>query len=366
MNDNAEMLVARPPSSSVIPHLDVARAFIAGLTGSPDTEVLWQLVPDSFSAPVSRNATHLWALTEKAWNWLSEENTRCSMGVFIQVNEGNSERRRTENVVAVRALFIDDDKGLLPPDSPRLAALPPTLSVRTRKGWHHYWVLVPGEALSAFTSAQASLAAHFGTDPAVKDLPRVMRVPGFLHQKDPSNPVLVQLVRVGSERYRIADVLGAFGVSAGIDRLNACAKSGAKKSFRRVGAHRAAVSTREGRTLLQAILHHPLVGYQLEHPEDVSYVCWRGTATNIAAACDGRPELLELGRRLFHAISSADPRRYSETGTDRMWESAVQSAASHGPMLLRTMEEAGAPAELCRGPASTLVGAARLLLQRGD
>ncbi|MGZ3458569.1 MAG: hypothetical protein ACXU86_08695, partial [Archangium sp.] len=140
------MFVARPPSPSVISELDVAQAFIAGLTGSPDTEVLWQLVPDSSSAPVSRNSTHLWALTEKAWNWLSDENARYGMGVFIQVNEGNSERRRTENVVAVRALFIDDDKGLLPPDSPQLAALPPTLTVRTRKGWHHYWVLVPGEA----------------------------------------------------------------------------------------------------------------------------------------------------------------------------------------------------------------------------
>ncbi|WNZ59553.1 hypothetical protein QEG98_26285 [Myxococcus sp. MxC21-1] len=158
MNDITKVTVARQPSS-VIPNLDMARAFIAGLTGSPDTEVLWQLVADSASAPASRNATHWWALTQKAGDWLSGENARCRMGVFIQVNEGNSERRKTENVVAVRALFIDDDKAMLPPDSLRLAALPPTLTVRTRKGWHHYWVLVPGEKLSDFTPAQAALAS---------------------------------------------------------------------------------------------------------------------------------------------------------------------------------------------------------------
>lgn len=365
MNDNAEMLVTRPPSSSVIPDLDVARAFIAGLTGSPDTEVLWQLVPDSSSAPDSRNATHLWALTERAWNWLSEENTRCGMGIFIQVNEGNSERRRTENVVAVRALFIDDDKGLLPPDSPRLAALPPTLSVRTRKGWHHYWALVPGEALSAFTSAQATLAAHFGTDPAVKDLPRVMRVPGFLHQKEPANPVLVQLVRAGSERYRIADVLNAYPAPEGFQPpASSVAVAGSDKRTRRSkqGAHLAPTSRREAKALLEEMFRHPLVRWMVEEPDAVSRETWRGCAQNVACAVMDHPDLIEQARQAFHALSE-DYTGYSWTETERTFQGAVDSVRTFGPMTFAHMAANGMPEEHWSAGATTLIHAARLSLR---
>lgn len=365
MNDNAKALMVRPPSSSVIPDLDVARAFISGLTGSPDTEVLWQLVADSTSAPISRNSTHWWALTEKAWNWLSDENARYGMGVFIQVNEGNSERRRTENVVAVRALFVDDDKGLLPPDSPQLAALPPTLTVRTRKGWHHYWVLVPGEALSAFTSAQATLAAHFGTDPAVKDLPRVMRVPGFLHMKDAANPILVQFVRAGSERYRIADVLKAYPAPEGFQpSALSVAVAGSDKRTRRgkQGAHLVPTSRREAKALLEEMFRHPLVRWMVEEPNAVSRETWRGCAQNVACAVMDHPDLIEQARRAFHALSE-DYSGYSWSETERVFQGAVDSVRTVGPMTFAHMATNGMPEEHWSAGATSLIHAARIALR---
>jgi hypothetical protein len=57
--------------------------------------------------------------------------------------------------------------------------------------WHAYW-LVDGEALEQFTSVQEQLIERFSADRSVKDLPRVMRLPGFLHLKH--EPYVVKVI----------------------------------------------------------------------------------------------------------------------------------------------------------------------------
>ncbi|OJH38264.1 hypothetical protein BON30_24295 [Cystobacter ferrugineus] len=342
----------------------MALTFIAGLTGAPDTEVLWQLVADSATAPAARNATHWWALTDKAWDWLCWENLNCGLGVFLQVNEGNSERRLAENVVALRALFIDDDKGLLPPDSLRLAALLPTLTVRTRKGWHHYWSLAPGEELPAFKSAQAALAAHFGTDPAVKDLPRVMRVPGFLHMKDPVDPVLVQLVRAGSERYSIAEVLNAYPAPEGFQPPVPSATAVGLKSKRRhkQGEHTATTSRTESQALLVEMLCHPVIRWMREEPDDVDRETWRGVGQNLACAVHEHPDLLERARQEFHKLSE-NYAGYRFTECERTFQGAIDSVGAVGPMTFAHMVASGMPKEHWSAGATSLIHAARLCLR---
>lgn len=354
----------QPSSRRLVPSREMARDFIAGLTGSPDTEVLWQRLADSAIAPSSRNATHWWPLNDKAWDWLVGENTRCGMGIFLQVNEGKSERRRTENVVSVRALFIDDDKGALPPNSPRLASLPPTIVVRTRRGWHYYWVLVPGEELSAFSQAQATLAAHFGTDPAVKDLPRVMRVPGFLHMKDPTNPFLVQLVRAGSERYSIADVLNAYPAPEGFNSPVPSVMAMGKKSkrHRKQGAHSSSTSWAEAKALLEEMLRHPLVRWMEEEPNAVGREVWRGVAQNLACAVLDHPDLRERARRAFHELSE-DHSKYRFTECEKTFHDAEDSARNLGPMTFQHMVDSGMPEEHWSAGATALIHAARLSLR---
>lgn len=109
-------------------------------------------------------------------------------GIFVMVNAGDGEIkqgaatcRTTANVIAIRALFVDLDGA---PITPVLTAIvPPDWVVQSSPGrWHAYWK-VTNCPLSEFTAAQTALAARFDGDPSVKDLPRVMRVPGFLHQK---------------------------------------------------------------------------------------------------------------------------------------------------------------------------------------
>ncbi len=365
LNYKTELPVdTQQPSIRLVPDREMARAFIAGLTGSPDTEVLWQCLADSASAPKSRNSTHWWALNDKAWGWLSGENTLCGMGIFIQVNEGNSERRRTQNVTSLSALFIDDDKGVLPPDSPRLAALPPTLVVRTRRGWHYYWVLVPGEELSAFSLAQTTLAAHFDTDPAVKDLPRVMRVPGFLHMKDPTNPFLVELVHAGSERYSIADVLNAYPAPEGSNSPapSATAMGAKSKRHRKQGAHSGATTRREAQALLDEMIRHPLIRWMREDPDAVDRETWRGAAQNIACAVLDHPDLLEEARRAFHELSE-DYSDYSWSETERTFQGAIDSVLTVGPMTFAHMRVSGMPEEYHSAGATSLIHAVRMRLR---
>ena len=53
--------------------------------------------------------------------------------------------------------------------------------------YHAYW-LVGGLAVGDFSAVQRDIAERFGGDPNVCDLPRVMRLPGFFHNKNPRNP----------------------------------------------------------------------------------------------------------------------------------------------------------------------------------
>lgn len=128
-------------------------------------------------------------------------------GVFVCVNRTDGRGRKKENITALRALFVDSDNGPLPSEM----ALQPNIIVESKGGEHAYWFLIDGEPLDKFTEAQTALAKALGTDGSVKDLPRVMRLPGFFHNK--SDPYMVTWRLVSEERHTIKHILDAFGVS---------------------------------------------------------------------------------------------------------------------------------------------------------
>lgn len=109
-------------------------------------------------------------------------------GVFLMVNRGNMHGRRAEHVIRLRALFVDADNVPFPATFHRN---PDIFVCRDETHWHAYWKIPPETPLAEFTPAQKKLARFYGTDPAVHDLPRVMRVPGFIHRKNV--PVMVRL-----------------------------------------------------------------------------------------------------------------------------------------------------------------------------
>src|ERR1700745_3199698 len=63
--------------------------------------------------------------------------------------------------------------------------------------WHAYW-LVGDMPTGDFKIVQKRLAAYYGTDRKVSDFPRIMRLAGTLHLKDPARLFLVAIEADGN------------------------------------------------------------------------------------------------------------------------------------------------------------------------
>lgn len=71
--------------------------------------------------------------------------------------------------------------------------------VETNNGYHIYWIITEG-AINKFVPIQKALVRKFNADPAVTNLARVMRVPGFFHMKNPNSPFMVRVIRWGRKK----------------------------------------------------------------------------------------------------------------------------------------------------------------------
>tara|TARA_R110000850_G_scaffold18982_4_gene58166 strand:+ start:462 stop:1274 length:813 start_codon:yes stop_codon:yes gene_type:complete len=117
---------------------------------------------------------------------LSQLNAKGA-GVFFTVNETDLMGRSKEHIKKVRAVFIDLDGTPLPDKFD----LEPHCVVNTSKGKYHVYWLVDDMELETFTLYQQALAVRFNSDPKVKDLSRVMRIPGFYHYKKDPYPIKI-------------------------------------------------------------------------------------------------------------------------------------------------------------------------------
>jgi hypothetical protein len=117
--------------------------------------------------------------------------SRRGAGVFVTINETNLRGRTTTDIIRVRANFADLDGAPLT-NLKRLKLVPHIIVATSPSKFHVYW-LVKDAPLDQFKETQSRLAKLVGGDPNVCDLSRVMRLPGFLHQKQPGNPFLVSL-----------------------------------------------------------------------------------------------------------------------------------------------------------------------------
>lgn len=120
----------------------------------------------------------------------------------------------------------------------------------------------------------------------------------------------------------------------------------------------------QAKALLAAMLEHPLVEWACSNPDDVSREVWRGIATNLAIPALDHEDLEPTARNAFHAISRGYA-SYSESEADRVFDDALHSATTHGPITFDRMQQHGAPDDECESHGgSSLVHAARLTLLR--
>ena len=104
-------------------------------------------------------------------------------GIFATINRTDGKGRKRENIVGIRAVFVDLDGAPLAPVIQW--ALPPNIVVESSPDrYHAYWLVDHAVTLTEFTGLQKKLAKLFGGDPKVHDLPRVLRLPGFIHRKN--------------------------------------------------------------------------------------------------------------------------------------------------------------------------------------
>lgn len=193
----------------IVASMNEAVDFLTALAG--DSLVTFQTFDDSPAKQksLSRIQQGVIASREESLRKLNERGA----GVYCMVNQGDGKGRKTENVRSVRALFVDLDGSPLEPVLK--APIKPHITCESSPGrFHAYW-LVNNFPLDDFKHFQHHLAGMYNADPKVCDLPRVMRLPGFLHCKD--DPVMSRLLSV-SDGPRISrdTIAEAFGISAPI------------------------------------------------------------------------------------------------------------------------------------------------------
>jgi hypothetical protein len=127
------------------------------------------------------------------WNYLVKLNKQGA-GIYVCVNETDLKGRTAENVTRIRAGYADFDGAPLEPVN--AAKLLPHIAVESSPGrFHVYWRIADDMPLDDFEPLQKGLIASFNSDSQIHDLPRVLRIPGFVHNKE-GTPFLSRILKI--------------------------------------------------------------------------------------------------------------------------------------------------------------------------
>lgn len=172
--------------------LDAARRHLELVAGEADPVVAWQVFDDSKADRTLAAGFHgrLDAVLSKL-----QKAQREGCGVYVAVNATDGKRRKMENMVAARALFLDLDGAPLPetwPVEPDLIVHSSSLNGIDK--YQVWWMIDPTEDWGRWIAMQKALARHYGGDPKCTLVTQVGRCAGFLHQKDPAQPWQVRII----------------------------------------------------------------------------------------------------------------------------------------------------------------------------
>ena len=209
------------------PNRAEAERFLAALDPSPDAQWCFQTFTDDKQKrkaraeenklrkkqgkPELKDPLAAWRYGTLAdhYEWLVKQNARGA-GIYFTVNETDRGGRKTANIKRIRAEFVDLDGAPIEPVND--AELKPQITMESSLGrYQAYWCFSGRMPLKVFEPLQKALAARFNGDPSVHDLPRVMRLPGFIHRKEKDKPFLSHIVAInGVELHRASILLKTF------------------------------------------------------------------------------------------------------------------------------------------------------------
>lgn len=166
-------------------------------TDSDEKKSTYPISPTT-KKPIDPLAKVLHGSLQQHWQTLCSL-SRQAAGVYVTINRTTLQGSRSkENVMAVRAYVVNLDGA--PLENHRRLKIEPHFIVQTSPGRFHVGYGISGAPLDAthFKQTQQRLAQLMDSDPSICDLPRVIRVAGFPHQKDGSLREVARLIS-GSE-----------------------------------------------------------------------------------------------------------------------------------------------------------------------
>ena len=127
-------------------------------------------------------------------------------GVYVTINETNGLGRKKTDIIRTRAVWIEDDNGDNVP-----TPLQPHIITETSPNKFHKLFIVKGLTQDTHQLLQDILVRDYGSDPNARDIARVLRLPGYYHNKNPSEPFLSRLLSANQiPPYTLDEVLRAF------------------------------------------------------------------------------------------------------------------------------------------------------------
>ena len=127
-------------------------------------------------------------------------------GIFVVINEGG---HKDKDITRIRYVFADTDGA---PLAPLTNALKPHMVVENSPGKYHVYWRVSDCQPTKFQTVQKAIAVKFHTDPAVNNLSRVMRLPGYFHQKTTSFQVRLISSKPDLVTYTLAEIIEGLGL----------------------------------------------------------------------------------------------------------------------------------------------------------
>ena len=181
-------------SNILLPHFEEAEAFLNALDGK-DAQFTFQTFDDvevwsdEKQKNIKRQNKDLVRVYHGTFNEhkqkLASINKRGG-GVFVTINETDLKGSKKENILKIRAVFVDLDGSPIQPILDLPEDLQPHIIIESSPNkWHAYW-LVDNCSLELFPHIQRALAAKFDGDISVNNIDRVMRLAGFSHNKGES------------------------------------------------------------------------------------------------------------------------------------------------------------------------------------
>lgn len=182
-----------------------AQAFYAALTGMQNPPLVWQWFCDYDK---ERRDLAGWEYAYFNPAKLADLQAR-GCGVFTSVNGSTTGGRGKNDIDIFRAVFMDSDGAPFPE---RWVVQPHAIVKRDDTHFHAYWFLDGDCSAMEWMVAQKQIALHYDSDESMVNPDRVMRVPGFLHQKSLDHRVTYELAELHADmpRYKLRDIIKHF------------------------------------------------------------------------------------------------------------------------------------------------------------